>query len=209
MSQVIALGPILIVFRKRIFFERMKLERPRIFLKAILLRFLALVFLLGNVGVVYSRAGTASSVAGDTSTAPIHIVSDRMETDSKEKWVEFIGNVVATQQESVIKAERLKIFYISDSGSAADSDSIKKIIADGNVKIVTGTKMATANHAVYTADDRVLVLRGNSKAWSGENIVTGNKITLFLDEDWSIVESDDEEQVEVTFNPEKESGLLN
>jgi lipopolysaccharide export system protein LptA len=186
------------------FFERKKIKT----LVPIGVRFLALVILLGNVGVVYSRADTASPVAENTSTTPIHIVSDRMEADSKEKWIEFIGNVVAAQEDSVIKAERLKIFYVSENGAEADSDLLKKIIADGNVKIVTGTKKATADHAVYTADDHTLVLRGNSRAWSGENIVTGSKITLFLNEDRSIVESEDEEQVEATFYPKKEGGLL-
>jgi lipopolysaccharide export system protein LptA len=54
----------------------------------------------------------------------------------------------------------------------------------------------------------VLILTGNSKAWSGENIVAGSKITLFLDEDRSVVESDEEEQVEATFYPKKQGGLL-
>lgn len=168
----------------------------------------AIVFLLGYAGVVYSRADTASSVAGDTAAASIHIVSERMEGNTKEKWVEFIGNVMATQDDTVIQAERLKIFYVATNNVHADANSIKKIIADGHVKIVTGIKTATGDQAVYTADDHVLILTGNSKAWSGENIVSGSKITLFLDEDRSIVESDAEEQVEATFYPKKEGGLL-
>lgn len=170
--------------------------------------FLPLIFLLGNTGIVYSRADAVPTSAGYTDSAPINIISDRMEADSKEKWIEFIGNVVAKQEDSIITAERLKIFYISDNGDATDSETIKKIIADGNVNIVTGTKRAAADHAVYTVDSHVLVLTGNSRAWSGKNIVTGNKITLFLNENRSIVESGEEEQVEATFYPKKEGGLL-
>jgi lipopolysaccharide export system protein LptA len=172
------------------------------------IRFLAAILLLGHAGVVYSRADTASPVAGETSTTPIHITSDRMEANTKEKWVAFIGNVVATQEDTRIQAEHLKIFYITDNSTVANADTIKKIIADINVKIVTGIKTATGDHAVYTADDHVLILTGHSKAWSGENIVAGSKITLFLGEDRSIVESDEEEQVEATFYPKKQGGLL-
>jgi lipopolysaccharide export system protein LptA len=188
-------------------FMSFKGKKIKIFV-SIGIRFLAVVFLLGHAGVVYSRADTASPVAGETSTTPIHIVSDRMEANIKEKWIAFIGNVVATQEDAVVQAERLKIFYISDNSAAANADAIKKIIADGNVKIVTGIKTATGDHAVYTADDHVLILTGHSKAWSGENVVAGSKITLFLDEDRSIVESDTEEQVEATFYPKKQGGLL-
>lgn len=154
------------------------------------------------------RADTISPVGVNTSATPIHIVSDMMMADSKGMWAEFIGNAVATQKDLVIKAERLKIFYVSDGGVAADSNSIKKIIADGNVKIVTGTKTATADHAEYTAADHILVLTGNAEAWSGENIVAGSKITLFLDENRSIVESDDKKQVEAIFYPKQKGGLL-
>ena len=172
------------------------------------IRVLTVVFLLGHAGFVYSQADVTSPVAGETSTTPIHIVSDKMEANTKENWVAFIGNVVAAQEDATIQAERLKIFYISDTSAVPNADAIKKIIAEGNVKIVTGTKTATGDHAVYTADDHVLILTGHAKAWSGENIVTGSKITLFLNEDQSIVESDQEEQVEATFYPKKQGGLL-
>jgi lipopolysaccharide export system protein LptA len=185
-------------------FERKKIK---IFVP-IGIRILATVFLLGYADVVYSQADTASPVARDTATASIHIVSERMEGNTKERWVEFIGSVVATQKDAVIQADRLKIFYVATNSAPADANAIKKIIADGHVKIVTGMRTATGDHAVYTADDHVLILTGNSKAWSGENIVAGSKITLFLNEDRSIVESDAEEQVEVTFYPKKEGGLL-
>jgi lipopolysaccharide export system protein LptA len=41
----------------------------------------------------------------------IRISSDSMMADSQSKFVEFVGNVKASQGDTVITADRLKIFY--------------------------------------------------------------------------------------------------
>jgi len=166
---------------------------------------LAFAILLANTAIVCSREDEGFLVGADEDDAPIRVLSDRMEADTEEKWIEFIGNVRATQNNSVIEAERLKVYYIS--GESAESDSIRKIVAEGNVRITSETKRATADHAIYSADNQELVLTGNSNLWSEENVVRGDKITVFMDKDQSIVEGDDGKQVEAEFYPKKRGGI--
>lgn len=74
---------------------------------------------------------------------------------------------------------------------------IAKIQAKGNVRIVRGEQTATAQEALYLREEEKIVLTGDAKVWEGQNMVTGRQITLFLDEDTSLVE----QEVKVIFYP--------
>jgi lipopolysaccharide export system protein LptA len=134
----------------------------------------------------------------------VYITSDNMIAESEAKYAEFIGNVRAVQEDTVITADRLKIFYkkVEDNNKNLTSDegSIEKIVSSGNVKINFDDKIAVAQHAVYTSETGVLVLTGpNSKVTSGTNFVSGEKITIYRAEDRMTVESGIEKRVEAVF----------
>jgi lipopolysaccharide transport protein LptA len=141
---------------------------------------------------------------------PIRITSDRLESDHKMRWVEFTGNVRATQDDVVITADRMKIFVKSGADKSMAVGTIEKIISRGNVKMVfdNETKTAVADKAVYLADQKVLELSGGDPTvWSGKNIVRGKKIVLFQAENRTLVEGAGEDQVEATFYVKKGGGL--
>ena len=143
--------------------------------------------------------------------APIHITSDEVKSDHRMRWMEFKGNVRATQQDVVITADRIKIFYKPGGDTSGGATTVEKIVSRGNVKIIfdNKTKTAVAEKAVYTADQKVLVLSGGDPTvWSGKNIIRGKKITLFQAENRSLVEGGEKEQVEATFYTEGEGGLI-
>jgi lipopolysaccharide transport protein LptA len=127
-------------------------------------------------------------------------------------WVEFTGNVKATEEDAVITADRIKIFYKSDdSETSTAATRIEKIVSRGNVKILfdNKTKTAIAEMAEYNADQQVLILSGGDPTvWSGKNVVSGKKIILFQAEDRTVVEGDGNEQVKATFYTEGEGGLV-
>ena len=132
----------------------------------------------------------------------VYITSDKLIADSKAKWAEFIGNVRAVQEDTVIIADRLKIFYkkIENDSSISDEESIEKIVSSGNVKIKFDDKVAVSEHAVYTSETGILVLTGpNSKVTSGTDFVSGDKITFYRTEDRMTVESSNEKRVEAVF----------
>ena len=65
--------------------------------------------------------------------------------------------------------------------------------------------LATAEEAVYFQKDATIVLTGTPQVKQGDDFVEGSKITLFLNEDRSIVEGSDGKQVRavVSSGPEK------
>lgn len=165
----------------------------------------------GTISPVSSQpSGTAPKDKMDPGR-PIHITSDAVESDHTVGWVEFTGNVKATEEDVVITADRIKIFYRSDGETSMEANRIEKIVSQGNVKILfdNKTKTAMAEMAEYTADQQVLVLSGGDPTvWSGKNVIRGKKIILFQAEDRTVVEGDGKEQVKATFYTEGEGGLV-
>jgi lipopolysaccharide export system protein LptA len=142
---------------------------------------------------------------GDTNEK-IRITAERMVSDSEAMWAEFIGNVEVVQGNDIIKADSLKIFY--QSGSEKDKDetpgreSIKEIVATGNVTIHFDDKLAVSHRAVYTAENRVLVLSGgDSKVTSGRDSISGEKITLYRADGRIVVEGGSKKPVEAVLFP--------
>jgi lipopolysaccharide export system protein LptA len=134
----------------------------------------------------------------------IHITSDKLIADKKAGYAEFIGHVKATQEESVITSDSLKIFYkknIADKGALSVSgESIHKIVAKGNVEIKFDNRVATAQEAVYNTETMVLVLSGNnSKIISENDSISGEKITFYRIDGRINVESGNKKRVEAVF----------
>jgi lipopolysaccharide export system protein LptA len=137
--------------------------------------------------------------SGQRSNSPIVIDADRMEASRKEGLVIFTGNVIAKQDNSTQTADRMEV-YLDDKG-----ERVLRIISTGNVKIVTeDCRTGTARRAEYYDDDQRLLLLGNAKVWQEENVVTGERITIWLAEDRSMVESGTPERVKSVFYPKRE-----
>jgi lipopolysaccharide export system protein LptA len=135
---------------------------------------------------------------GQRSNAPIVIDADKMEAMKKDGLVIFTGNVVAKQDNSTQTADRMEV-YLDDKG-----ERVLRIISTGNVKIVTeDCRTGTARRAEYYDDDQRLLLLGNAKVWQQENVVTGERITIWLAEDRSLVEGTPE-RVKSVFYPKRE-----
>ena len=113
-----------------------------------------------------------------------HITADRLLVDSNAKHAEFIGTVRLTQGSTVITADRLKVFFASGPGTgenlSSTRESIKKIVAKGNVRIRLDDGVAETQQAEYLSETNTFILSGeNSKVISGNNSISGSKITLY------------------------------
>lgn len=138
--------------------------------------------------------------------APVHIEADRMETDQKQQLVTFFGNVAAKQGDLSIFADTMTVHYREGAAPAAGDSAMEKIIADGNVKIARQNWSASSGHLEYLADSREAVLTGDARVWQDNNMVSGERIQLFLDEGRSVVERKpaSKERVKAFFFPGKE-----
>ncbi|MCP4109905.1 MAG: hypothetical protein GY749_31025 [Desulfobacteraceae bacterium] len=133
----------------------------------------------------------------------IHISAETLVFFSKKKYLEFTGNVKASQDNIIITSDRLRIYYTDSPGgkkeNQVDENSIQKIVAESNVTIKFDNKVAETDQAVYTTKDMILVLSGTeSKVISGSDVITGSKITVNRADGNIKVEGTKSKPVEVT-----------
>ena len=155
-----------------------------------------LLILALSLIISFYWAPCAWSQEGLETSVPIQIEADRMETSQEEGIVLFSGNVQARQGSLNINADEMTVLYTkagptpdTSAETAADlTQKIDKITAKGNVKIVQGDWVAAGDSMEFNADDRIVILAGNAKAWQDQNMVTGEKIVLYLDKGKSVVE---------------------
>lgn len=146
------------------------------------------------------------------------ITARTMTVNNQDNKAIFEGSVVLTQGELVVYSDHMVVSFRpggnggdqSKSGSTTGlqrgqasatkeksqkdamptvSDrTISKIEATGHVKIEKQDGRATCQRAVYYEDDKKIVLTGDPVAWQKGTRVTGRQITMFLEEDRSLVE---------------------
>ncbi|HTG12682.1 MAG TPA: lipopolysaccharide transport periplasmic protein LptA [Candidatus Eisenbacteria bacterium] len=126
---------------------------------------------------------TAPGAGPEGRNAPVTVDADQLENLQKEGLVVFTGNVVASQNSSTQYADRMEV-YLDDKGNR-----IVRTVSTGNVRIITkDCRTGTAKRAEYYDAEQRVVLIGNARVWRDDNVVTGEKITIFLAEDRSVVE---------------------
>ncbi len=141
--------------------------------------------------------------------APISIEADQMESVRKDDAVLFTGNVEARQGDLAIHADEMTVYYQKTSGGevavVADRESIRKFVARGHVKIVRLDWVATGDEVQYLSEERQVILSGNTKVRQEGNIISGDRVILFLDEGRSVMEgSADGGRVKGIFYPSRE-----
>lgn len=176
--------------------------------------FLSIFILLFSGSFILSTGKTVySQTENKDRQAPLHISSDKMIALKENAVIEFVGNVKATQTDSEMIADSIKIYFSENTLKDEKKEnknpaqgSIKQIVSTGNIKFTSGERKAFADKAVYTAADGTLILTGDApKLITGTSFVTGKKITLFRDQDRVVVESDGKKRVEALLNPEDTS----
>jgi lipopolysaccharide export system protein LptA len=142
----------------------------------------------------------------------IRILADRLVTNDKESYAEFQGNVEASQGDFLIRSETLRIYYkrgAEKDPSTGDEESIRKVVATGNVRIDADDKKATSDKAEYTPEDGTLILTGpDSTLVSDKNSITGSRITLHRESRQLKVEGGARQRVHAVFYTKKGRRLL-
>jgi lipopolysaccharide export system protein LptA len=115
---------------------------------------------------------------------PIQITADRLESNAEQKYAEFIGNVKASQGNFKINSDTLRIYYSGDlinrDKQATNENLLNKIVAKGNVEILSDQYEAKTDEAQYDVKTMTIVLAGeNSTVTSGQNSISGSKIILY------------------------------
>jgi lipopolysaccharide export system protein LptA len=137
--------------------------------------------------------------AAATSREPIDITSDRLEADDAAKEIRFLGQVVARQGNVTLYAREMRVFL------PPKGQEIERIEAFGDVRIVQGEKVATAEKGVFHNEDGRIVLTGTPKVHQGRDFVTGDEITVYIREEKSVVRSGGDSRVRAIVHPKGET----
>ena len=126
---------------------------------------------------------------------PITIRSNELTADNKLKTAVFTGNVVARQGELTIYCDRMTVTYGASEG---DVDAIE---ASGNVRIVQSNRTGFGEHARYSRKEGKVVLSGGSpRVVQGDDVISGQTITYFIQDEKSSVSGG---RVEAVLHPRK------
>ncbi len=160
---------------------------------------------LGTVHLAACQGALAAKgEAGKSASVAIHISSDHMEASEKAGTVVFTGHVVAKKGDLTIHADRLEVFYEKKKATTGDKKRkkvLQRIVATGHVKVVQAGRVGTGAKAVYDKRHEKIILLGSAQVTQGPNRVSGDRITLFLNEDRSVVEGSKHEKVEAIVYP--------
>jgi len=136
---------------------------------------------------------------------PMVIKSNTLEVDDELKMVTFTGDVNAKKGDLVIECNTMRVYYENrpgHKGSDGNGTKVDKIVATGDVRISRAQGgLATAEKAVYYQADEKVILTGKPVVKQGDDFVEGEKVTIFLRENRSIVESARDQKVKAIIFP--------
>jgi lipopolysaccharide export system protein LptA len=118
-----------------------------------------------------------SALRGHDNRAPIDVDADRIEVLDDSKQATFSGNVRVRQGSLSIDADRIRIAY--DRPKSGDP-VVRRLDAEGNVRLQSPSERATARFAIYDVEARILTLIGGVKLTQGQTRLEGNRLTINL-----------------------------
>lgn len=141
----------------------------------------------------------AAADAQKQNRGPVKVSSDRLEADDAKQQLVFSGNAVAVQDDVTVHGDRLTVKY------TGEQREIQQVIAEGSVRIIQGTRVATGTKAILYQTEERIVLSGAPKVVDGENSVQGEEITIYLNDKRSVVTGGAGGRVNAVFTPKSEN----
>jgi lipopolysaccharide export system protein LptA len=119
---------------------------------------------------------------------------------SQENKAIFRENVKMIQEELVVHSDIMIVYFkektdqtpspVGQLPSENSKKEIRVIEARGHVKIAKGESRAICTRALYDKLEERIILLGSPVVWQAGTRVSGQKITMFLKENRSVVEGD-------------------
>jgi lipopolysaccharide export system protein LptA len=164
-----------------------------------------IILLLGILLPCFAVSESLKEGLGKGEPKEMIIKSNKLEVDDNRKVVIFTGDVDAKREDFVINCKKMVVFYKSLPGTkepGKEKTEVDKIVATGNVKISHAKGgAATSEKAVYYQRAEKVVLTENPVVKKGNDFVEGDRITMYLKENRSVVESSGNRKVKAIIFP--------
>jgi lipopolysaccharide export system protein LptA len=148
------------------------------------MRYISLIFTLLFINSLYAEAPANPSnlVDKDFAEKETVVTANKLLLLSEARKFTYTGKVKVVQGDLTLFSDKL-------DGNYSEENKIEQMIAIDNVIIEKGVEIkAKGSKAVFTEKNKTMVLTGNPEILQGKNILTADKITIFLEENRSIAE---------------------
>ncbi|MEM9277824.1 MAG: LptA/OstA family protein [Pseudomonadota bacterium] len=137
-----------------------------------------LCFALTGIAQAQSFGGAFEGV-GDNDK-PIQIEADSLEIIDDQNTALLTGNVSVVQGSTILKAKRIKVFYLRKGEQGQSKSGIRKIEASGTVAVRSQDNYASADNAIVDMVSEIVTMNGNVFISQGKNVANGCKLTVNL-----------------------------
>ncbi|MDK9695735.1 MAG: lipopolysaccharide transport periplasmic protein LptA [Siculibacillus sp.] len=149
---------------------------------------LGAVFLVAAPAIAAGEGSTSEAFKGLGSNGkdPIQIEADSLEVLDRDRNAVFTGNVNVRQKDTVLKTQRLKVFY---EGKAADgiaqassgsNQQIRRFEAEGRVLINQKDQTVTGDRGWFDMRSQTAQINGSVVLTQGNNVARGDKLSVDL-----------------------------
>ncbi len=125
----------------------------------------------------------------------LSITSKKMTLNNQVNSIIFEGDVVIEQETMILKANAVEAVFEPaaerENGlieNAEKKRSLTTITATGDIEFIHGVRTVYANRVVYFKKDEKMVFTGSPNIRKGHDVLKGEKITVFIQEDRVVVE---------------------
>jgi lipopolysaccharide transport protein LptA len=115
-------------------------------------------------------------------TRPMHVQAETSSLDSSAQSVFFSGHVQMEIPACRLSGDTLRLNY------GGDFRNVKTARAEGDVRIVRGSRWFTGKDALLDTTSRTIVLTGSPTMHELGSETNGTKITIYLDSDRNVIE---------------------
>ncbi|MBB5514390.1 lipopolysaccharide export system protein LptA [Rubricella aquisinus] len=128
---------------------------------------------------------------------PILVEADSLEIDQNINMAVFRGNVVIIQGDLRMSGDVVEVFYteteeepveaptdatVTDSTTDEPTDDgIERILATGNVSLISETETVEADQGDYNVEDGMLIMTGNVRMVQDRNILSSNRAEIDIE----------------------------
>lgn len=116
---------------------------------------------------------------------PIQIEADSLEVLDKDRNAVFTGNVHVLQKDTVLKTQRLRVFYEGNGAAdlakgGGDSQAIRRFEAEGKVLISQKDQTVTGDKGWFDMHSQTAQITGGVVLTQGKNVARGERLSIDL-----------------------------